>query len=409
MKRIGIVATIGIMVLGTAAFAWKNLSGIGPTVKPPSGDIAHTIEVGGAPLTLPANFTIEVIAKNLPGARVLARDSFGSFWVSRTNEGVVTLLEVDRETGQVVRQNDMLRELNHPHGLLFGTSEQFGALYVAEEDAILRVHTYSDGPLERIVKLPASGGHYTRSLAWLPGFENEKMLVSIGSSCNVCTEEDPRRGTVMLLDMKTRELEPYARGLRNSVFMATHPVTGAVWATEMGRDLLGDDIPPDEINIISNPPLDAPGQSFSVRNFGWPTCYGKNIHDTDFDKKTYIRNPCMEPFETGSYIDVPAHSAPLGIAFIPEEGWPEEYWHNLLVAYHGSWNRSVPTGYKVVRVKLDAKGKYLGTEDFITGWLTENGALGRPVDIKTEPGGIVYLTDDKAGVIYKLKLVSQSS
>ena len=110
----------------------------------------------------------------------------------------------------------------------------------------------------------------------------------------------------------------------------------------------------------------------------------------------------MAPFETPSAIDIQAHSAPLGLAFIPEEGWPEEYWYNLLVAYHGSWNRSVPTGYKIVRYKLDAQGRYLGEEDFITGWLQGSEALGRPVDILVQPGGVMYVSDDHAGVIYRI-------
>jgi len=147
----------------------------------------------------------------------------------------------------------------------------------------------------------------------------------------------------------------------------------------MGRDLLGDDMPPDEINIIEE-----------GKNYGWPVCYGKNIHDTDFDHNTYVRNPCMEPFETPSHIDIPAHSAPLGLAF---------YKNDLLVAYHGSWNRSVPTGYKIVKMNLDANGNYLGQEDFISGWLQEGNALGRPVDILADRGRI-FISDDKAGVIY---------
>lgn len=111
----------------------------------------------------------------------------------------------------------------------------------------------------------------------------------------------------------------------------------------------------------------------------------------------------MAPFETPSFIDLQAHSAPLGLAFIPEEGWPEEYWYNLLVAYHGSWNRSIPTGYKIVRLKMNANGGYQGTEDFITGFLTPDGKkLGRPVDLKVLSGGVAYISDDSSGVIYRL-------
>ena len=172
--------------------------------------------------------------------------------------------------------------------------------------------------------------------------------------------------------------------------MAIHPVTGEIWGTDMGRDLLGDDVPPDEVNIIRE-----------GGNYGWPICYGKNIHDADFDKNTYIRNPCMEPFEQPSQIDIPAHSAPLGIAFIPEEGWPEEYWHDILVAYHGSWNRSVPTGYKIVRI--DEHG--IAT-DFMTGFMDGGEVLGRPVGLLVEPGGALYISDDRAGVIYKVARTS---
>ena len=139
--------------------------------------------------------------------------------------------------------------------------------------------------------------------------------------------------------------------------------------------------------------------------FGWPICYGQNIHDAESDKNTYIRNPCMEPFETPSAIDIPAHSAPLGLAFVPENSrWPEEYRGDLLVAYHGSWNRSVPTGYKVVRIPFDESGNPASTPmDFITGFLTKTGeALGRPVDLKFGPDGNLYISDDKAGVIYKV-------
>jgi hypothetical protein len=197
------------------------------------------------------------------------------------------------------------------------------------------------------------------------------------------------------LDGKNPEV--FAKGLRNAAFMTQNFVDGAIWVSEMGRDYLGDDLPPDEINRLEE-----------GANFGWPTCYGKNIHDTDFDKNTYVRNPCMEPFEIPSFIDLPAHSAPLGLAFIPEDppsgGWPEDWWYDLLVAYHGSWNRSVPTGYKIVRHRFNSEGLYQGGEDFITGWIDEKGeTLGRPVDILLFPGGTGYISDDKAGVIYAFR------
>ena len=188
--------------------------------------------------------------------------------------------------------------------------------------------------------------------------------------------------------------------MRNSVFFVWNKNDGKMWATEMGRDLLGDDLPPDEINIIDTNAKD-------ILNFGWPNCYGKNIHDDAFDKNIYIRNPCMEPFEKASYIDIPAHSAPLGLAFVPgNASWPAEYKNDLFVAYHGSWNRTVPTGYKVVRYHLDSAGKVLGVSDFITGWIKGKQATGRPVDIIFGANGQMYLSDDKAGVVYQVEYVN---
>jgi glucose/arabinose dehydrogenase len=248
---------------------------------------------------------------------------------------------------------------------------------------------------KKLLDLPGGslGVHFTRSLLFMPAPNEDTLLIAIGSSCNVCNESEQMRAKIWFYDIKTGQSGEYAKGLRNSVFMAIHPVTGAVWVTEMGRDGLGDNTPPDEINIITK-----------NANYGWPVCYGQNIHDTDFDKNTYIRNPCMASLETPSHIDLQAHSAPLGLAFIPEEGWPEDYWFNALVAYHGSWNRSEPTGYKIVRIKLDDKGNYVSIEDFITGWLKADGTkVGRPVDIKVLPGGIAYISDDSAGVIYRLQ------
>ncbi len=165
----------------------------------------------------------------------------------------------------------------------------------------------------------------------------------------------------------------------------------------MGRDNLGDDLPPDEINLVEY-----------GKNYGWPICFGKNIHDTNFDKNTYIRNPCGEPDTIGSFIDLQAHSAPLGLSFVPQHIWPEEYDGDLLVAFHGSWNRSEPTGYKIVQIKFDTQGKFISTEDFITGWLAENVALGRPVDLKFHSGNL-YISDDRAGVIYVVRAITEKA
>ena len=178
----------------------------------------------------------------------------------------------------------------------------------------------------------------------------------------------------------------FAQGLRNSVGFVFHPSTGEIWATENGRDALGDDLPPDEINIVRD-----------GRDYGWPFCYGQRIADTS------LNNPGSCDATVASLQDLQAHSAPLGLRFIESSHFPEEWQGDLLVAYHGSWNRSEPTGYKVVRLAVDGN-TIVAEEDFISGWLVANGSsVGRPVDLIFGPqDGALYISDDKAGLIYRV-------
>lgn len=389
-----IAIIIGGVLIGGGYYYSKNLRGVGPAINEPNGDIVDMLADGNQtqmPLKLPEGFRIEIFAKDLPGARVIAQDGMGNFWVSKTSEGTVALLEMKH--GKIISQNDVFRGLRKPHGLAL--DPQNGTmLYIAEEHRVSRVGLYSEDSLHKIADLPTEGGgHFTRTIEFGP---DDRLYVSIGSSCNVCREDDPRRAAIYSMKKDGSDFKQFARGLRNTVFFTWSDVDGRMWGTDMGRDSLGDDIPPEEINVLE-----------AGKNYGWPICYGRNIHDSNFDKNVYIRNPCMEPFETPPVVEMQAHSAPLGLGFIPEEGWPEEYWYDLIVAFHGSWNRSTPTGYKLVRVKLDAKGNYEGIEDFVTGWLQGNTALGRPVDVKIQDGGVMYVSDDKAGVIYKISYVVQ--
>lgn len=439
-KPIIIIFALIAVILGiSVGVYWQNLRGALPAIRKPSRDIAELIEKAATttigqmkpaenktnmPLKFPDGFSISIFAKNLPGARVMRFDSFGNMWVSRTGEGAVALLEIN-DDGTINHQGDVLQNLRKPHGLAFDSDGKSNTVYIAEEHRVTLHRILGSGesgwnPIE-LVALPSGRGHFTRTIEFGP---DGKLYISVGSSCNVCIEKDEKRASILRYDPENKKYEIFAKGLRNAVFFTWQPETKKIWVTEMGRDLLGDDIPPDEINIVEE-----------GKNYGWPTCFGKNIHDIDFDpvrnspplgpsgaqsagevsngvdQNTYIRNPCMEPFETPSFIDLQAHSAPLGLAFIPATAdFPKEYWHDLLVAYHGSWNKTDPTGYKIVRFKLDENGNYLGAdstgspqaEDFISGWLTSDGeVLGRPVDILIKDGAI-YISDDKAGVIYKI-------
>lgn len=401
-KKIIIVLIVLLALVGSGLFlANKYGAGVKPVIFDTPEDIGKIVDEHNElplpsndtdfPLVLPDGFSIQVLAR-VPNARDIEVDQTGDIWVSRPKDHAIAHITLkDGQVASLVLNAFPDQVLNKPHGLAFDPKHP-SVLYIAEEDKIVRIVTNEkDDKFEKIVDLPKGGRHTTRSLKF--GADGQ-LYVSIGSTCDVCHEKDSRHGTIMRVHVDKKILEPYAKGLRNSVFMAVHPVNGTLWATEMGRDFLGNTNPPDEINLIEE-----------GKNYGWPICYGKNIHDAEFDKNTYIRNPCMEPFETGSYIDLPAHVAPLGITFIPEEGWPEEYWYNMVVAYHGSWNSTNPVGYTLVRWELGGKGNVLGSKDFISGWLTEdNRALGRPVDVLAVPGGMMYVTDDKAGVVYRIRV-----
>ena len=319
------------------------------------------------PLKLPPGFAISIFAQNLPGARVLALDPNGNLLVSLTSQGRVVALPDKNGDGVADAVVTVLDGLNKPHGLAFGPGEK-PRLYVAETG---RVAAFDYDPErltatseQKIADLPPGGRHFTRSLRFLPGPRDRRLLISVGSSCDACEEEDWRYAKILAVDPDGGELETFASGLRNSVFMAVHPLSKHVWATEMGRDDLGDNLPPDEINII-----------LEGSHYGWPYCYGKRLHDDKTDPAGAHREFCKDTIP--SFIDIPAHSAPLGLAFFPAE-WPQEFGHDLLVAFHGSWNRTEPTGYKVVRYKLDAAGNFIDVEDFITGWLTPARRPGPP-------------------------------
>lgn len=399
MKKVLLLFFIAIIVYG-GYYYWQNFRGASPAFTNPSKNIVEMFDNSQNeplspgqnqtkfPLTIPDGFTLSIFAEDSGKARVLQEDPMGTFVVSDIGRGQILTLP-DKKI--------VTSGLNQPHGFLFDKcNSESCVLYVAEVSALWKynynIHTKQATDKQKVTSLPAGGRHFTRYLLKDPTNPN-RLLISIGSTCDVCVEKNPANGSVQSFDLITKELKPYATGLRNSVFLTQRPETTEVWGTEMGRDFLGDELPPDEINIF-----------VEGKNYGWPICYGNNIHDDQFDKKTYIRAPCTPDQTEPSHIDLPAHSAPLGLTFIPENSdWPTEYWENLLVAYHGSWNRSEPTGYKIVRIVLDNQGNKVSEQDFITGWLDGNSSLGRPVDLFATKGGKLYISDDKAGVVYILK------
>ncbi len=346
-------------------------------------------------LKLPEGFSISVFAKQLGKARVMAFDSNGTMYVSITDQGKIMVLQDKNKDGRADVNLAILSGLNQPHGLTVFCPVDFPKcyLYVAETNLVSRweldIDTFKLGSQEKLYDLSSGGGHYTRTIKLINYEGDIKLLTSIGSTCNVCNESDSNRATIMISDNDGDNLKRFATGLRNSVFMTQDTRTGRIYATEMGRDSLGDDVPPEEINVIE-----------FGKFYGWPYCYGDNILDRSFSISKEAGDACAGA--TRPFVKMQAHSAPLGIELIENANFGEQLNNNLLVAFHGSWNRTVPTGYKVIRVPLDENGNAGQPTDFITGWLTNNGTVvDRPVDIKTWDD-VMYITGDKEGIVYRV-------
>jgi glucose/arabinose dehydrogenase len=341
-------------------------------------------------LKAPPGFHITVFASDVDGARMMVFSPGGVLLVSESGEGRVAAFPDAKHTGKADKEVTVLKGLNEPHGLAFYE----GKLYVAENDKVSRydwdeANLRASNPV-KLAGLPTGGGHSTRTVI----FHGGKMYVSAGSSCNACIEKDSRRATVMEFNPDGSGQKIFAKGLRNAVGLAVNPKTDTVWATVNGRDWLGDDLPPETIYDLGKDGGDG----------GWPYCYGDRVPDSNFTRPGDDR--CKSVLEPK--VQMQAHSAPLGLAFYEASQFPAEYQDNIFVAFHGSWNRSVPTGYKVVRIKLDDKGQPAGgAQDFITGWLapgeTKKGRwMGRPVGVAFGSDGSMYVSDDSAGVIYRV-------
>ena len=351
-------------------------------------------------LKLPEGFNISVFAKQLGKVRVMAFDSNGTMYVSITDQGKVMVLQDKNKDGKADLNLAILSGLNQPHGLTVFCPIDFPScyLYVAETDSVSRweldIDNFKLGPREKLFDLPGGGGHYTRTIK-LINYEGEvKLLTSIGSSCNVCKEADSNRATIMISDNDGENLRKFATGLRNSVFMTQDTRSGRIYATEMGRDSLGDEVPPEEINVIE-----------FGKFYGWPYCYDDNILDRSFSTSKEADDACASA--TSPFVKMQAHSAPLGIALIENSVFGDKLNNNLLVAFHGSWNRTVPTGYKVISIPVDENGNAGQPIDFISGWLTNDGTVvDRPVDIKTWDN-VMYITGDKEGIVYRVTYSSQ--
>ena len=399
MRRRWLTILLILAVLAVAGVIGFSAAGLGRFVKAglagglPPGHLKDWLKQWYATplqitsLKLPPGFAISLFSKT-ESPRMMAFSPGETLLATSEGAGMVTAFPDPQHNGRASSSVTVLKDLNGPHGIAF----HGGYLYIAEITRLVRydwdeANLRAAHPVE-IAKLPESlGGHMTRTIL----FANGRLYVSAGSRCNVCKESDPRRAAVSEMNEDGSESRIFARGLRNSVGLAFNEKTGTIWATDNGRDWLGDDLPPDEINDLG-----------SGGDFGWPYCYGSRVADTKFGGTSEHCNTTIPP-----RVELQAHSAPLGLVFYSGKMFPAEYQGNLFVAFHGSWNRSVPTGYKVVRIKMDEHGEPAGIEDFITGWLPPGESrrgkwMGRPVGFAIADDGAMYVSDDGSGSIYRV-------
>lgn len=366
-RAIGVLAIFSVSLLGQMA-------------RPaPAGDLEQRV----AALKLPAGFSAAVFATKLGTPRMMAVSPSGVLYVSNLRDGKILALP-SQGGGKADKVVEVATGLMLPSGLAFHGKD----LYVGETGRIVVLKNADPPPAapiaaQEVVKVPERGMHYTRTLLF---GRDGKLYVSIGSDCNICKSPEQRRATITRYNPDGSGEEIYARGLRNAVGIRLHPSRDEIWTTDNGRDYLGDELPPEEINVVSRAGMD----------FGWPYCYGTGQVDPQMGSAE--RCAKTEPVALG----LQAHSAALGLEFYSGKLFPAPYKDGLYVAYHGSWNRSAPTGYKVVRVVVE-NNRPVKTEDFVTGFLQEdNQAWGRPVDVITGADGALYITDDRANAIYRV-------
>jgi len=340
-------------------------------------------------IKLPPGFEIGVYAADVPGARSMTFGSEGTLFVGSQGAGTVYAVR-DMDGDHVAESVTVVSEsLDTPNGVAF----KEGALYVAEISRILRfddIESSLGSPPEPVVlidTLPEDVLHGWKYLAFGP---DGKLYFNIGAPCNDCDaakdRSDERFAAIMRMNADGSGLEVYAHGVRNSVGFDWHPSRGDLYFSDNGRDMMGDDIPDCELNR-------ATGEG---QHFGFPYFHAGDVPDPTHSAG---KNPddYVKPIQK-----VGPHVAPLGLTFYTGTAFPAEYKNRIFIAQHGSWNRSVKIGYRVMQVTLDAEGHAAKYEEFATGWLQRQEPWGRPVDVCVAPDGALLVSDDFAGVIYRI-------
>ena len=340
-------------------------------------------------IKLPEGFAIEIYAQGIEGARSLALGDNGTVFVgTRGKRGdperkgpVYAVVDSDNDF-KADTVHTIASGLFMPNGVAF----RDGSLYVAEPNRVTRyddIEQNLESPTEPVLindSYPSDAHHGWKYIDFGP---DDKLYLPVGGPCNICESSD-EYAVITRINADGSGKETIAKGVRNTVGFDWHPVTGQLWFTDNGRDRWGDDLPPDELNVVKK----------QGQHFGFPYEYGDGIRDDEFDTPEDIEF-------TASALELAAHSAPLGMAFYTGDMFPAKYKNQILIPHHGSWNRSTAVGHYINLVTL-VDGKPQKPELFASGWLLEEGDWGRPVDILELPDGSILVSDDQAGAIYRI-------
>lgn len=336
-------------------------------------------------IKLPPGFSIDVFAE-VDNARSLALGDKGTVFVgNRKGNKVYAVVDKDND-GKADATYTVAGNMNMPNGVAF----KDGALYIAELDKVWRIDNIEDNlsaPAKPVLvsdNFPDKLHHGWKYIAFGP---DGKLYVPVGAPCNICDDhvQDPRFSSITRMNPDGSGFEVFAHGIRNTVGFDWHPQTGVLWFTENGRDEMGDNVPPDELNAAPNAGM----------NFGYPYCHAGNIKDPEYG----AQHDCSE--FTPPLINLAPHTAALGMKFYTGTMFPEEYKSKIFIAEHGSWNRSEPIGYRIMTVTQNGT-KASDYKVFAEGWLKNGKAWGRPVDVLQLKDGSMLVSDDHANVVYRI-------
>ncbi|WP_445664463.1 PQQ-dependent sugar dehydrogenase [Fodinibius sp. AD559] len=338
-------------------------------------------------LQLPDGFKAEIFADSVPNARQLAMGDNGIIYAGSREAGNVYAIVDKNEDYKADRVHTIAEDMNMPSGIAYRN----GSLYIAAVSTIYRYDSIDENlqnPSDPVIvtdEYPADGHHGWKFIAFGP---DNKLYVPVGAPCNICNPDDKIFASITRINPNGTGREIIAEGVRNSVGFDWHPQTDNLWFTDNGRDWLGDNRPPDELNHLSE----------IGQHFGYPYKHGHDIWDPKFgDKGRTMNREFTDPAQA-----LGPHVAPLGMIFYTGDMFPETYHNQILIAEHGSWNRTEKIGYRITKVTLK-DGETTSYEPFIEGWLQDNESVwGRPVDLLQLPDGSVLISDDHSGVIYRI-------